>query len=361
MRLHRSAALALFALQSWVAAGGITYNLEVAANPTADQTDAYAKIRKAMDSAVGYYDTYTSIRKSLNIQYNPDVATADGGSGGTIRFGSSRSYMVVITAMHEISHTVGVGTTSQYQAYVSNGFFTGPLATAALREVEGNDTVRLHCDAQHIWPYGLNYASEVKSTQDLVKHAKIVGALYQDLFHESTYFEGRIRNVGTKTCIARSGNALVLGSCTDTASFVRIVAMGEAAKVYRLELGDRVLDISNKSTVAGIAAGTYDWNGGTNQEFTIEPTPLSSVQSSFLKMVHSGLHLRSEGTTVVQDASTATITNRAWELIRGSVPNASIDRRESTPPSGRKRDRFDALGRRGAVVRAVFDPARFQR
>ena len=357
MRILRPVALVLM-WSSWVAAGNFTYTLETVANPTADQTDAYQKIRQAMDSAVGYYDTYTSIRKSLTVQYDPSVATADAGSGGTIRFGSGRSYMVVITAMHEIAHTVGVGTTTQYEAYVSNGIFTGPLATAALRAIEGNDTVHLHCDSQHIWPYGLNYATEVKSTADLVDHCKIVDALYKDLYHESTYLEGRIRNVATKTCISLSGTALVLGSCTDTASFVRIVAMGDATKVYRLELGGRVLDISGQSKAAGVAAGTYDWNGGTNQEFTIEPTPLSSVPSSYLKMVHSGLYLQSSGTAVVQDVSTTSINNRAWELIPGALVPAGVGARAPSTV-GREPDRFDALGRRGMEVRSVFGAARF--
>jgi hypothetical protein len=337
---HARSTCLFLALATAVPAGSITYTLQTAANPTADQLDAYTRIRKAMDSAVGYYDTYTSIRKSLTVQYDSSVATADGGSGGTIRFGSGRSYMVVITAMHEIAHTVGVGTTSQWAPLVVNGLFTGDSATAALRRIESNDTDHLHADTQHFWPYGLNYASEVKSTADLVSHCKVVQGIVQDLFHEKTYFEGRLRNVATNSCASLSGTSLVLGSCTDTASFVRIVSMSDT--LYRLELGDRVLDIPNQSKAAGIAASTYSWNGGANQEFRISPSPLSSVVAVRLQMVQSGLWLHSSGTSVLQDPTT-TGTGFDWTLVSGSVPAAvrlpfRMDPDKSAP-------RRDPLGR----------------
>jgi hypothetical protein len=330
---------------SLASAGTFTYTLSKAATPSADQLDAYARIEKAMDSALGYYNAYTDIRRHLTVQYEPSVATADGG-GNNIRFGSSRSYMVVITAMHEISHTLGVGTTPQYAALVSNGIVNAPLATAVLRQIEKNDTVRLRGDRTHIWPYGLNYASEVKSTADLVNHCRIMNALYKDLFQEATFLEGRVRNVSSKQCITRSGNALAMGSCTDTAAFVRIVAIGATNPVYRLEVGDRVLDAPSQSSAAGLAMGTYPWNGGAHQQFRIEASPLSSVKANRLRMVHSNLYLHQVGTTVVQDAMNAA-TPFDWELIKGSVAPTGLARRPGSS-TGTEGARVDPLGRRSA-------------
>lgn len=328
---------------SLATAGTFTYTLAKVANPSADQLDAYTRIQKAMDSAVGYYNAYTDIRRHLTVQYEPSVATADGG-GNNIRFGSSRSYMVVITAMHEISHTLGVGTTTQYAALVSNGIVNAPQATAALRKIEKNDTVRLRGDKTHIWPYGLNYASEVKSTADLVNHCKIMDGLYKDMFHEAVYLEGRVRNVSSKQCITRAGSALAMGSCTDTASFVRIVGIGETNIVYRLELGDKVLDAPSQSVAAGLAMGLYAWNGGAHQQFRIEGSPLSSVKANRLKMVHSNLYLHPVGTTVAQDGMTAG-TAVDWELIKGSVASTGLAEhpRSVTRPDDQ---RVDPLGRR---------------
>jgi len=322
--------------------GLFTYALEKAASPTADQIDAYARIEKAMDSAVGYYETYTTIRKVLKVQYAADVPTADGSGTGAIRFGSNRSYMSVITAMHEIAHTLGVGTTAEYAALLKSGVVEGPKATAALRKITGDPTALLKGDAQHIWPYGLNYASEVKSTQDLVAHCTILEGLYQDMFHEALAFEGRVRNVATGSCMVRSGSALALGSCADTGARVRLVAIGDSAPVYRLEFGDKVLDAPNQSSTAGLALGLYAWNRGTNQKVRIEdaarPAPGAKLR---LRMVHSGLAVRSSGSAVVQDAVTASADARTWELLADATAVAIRRNLPSPLASGRS----DALGR----------------
>jgi hypothetical protein len=89
--------------------------------------------------------------------------------------------MEYITAMHEIAHTVGCGTASNWSSMVSGGDFTGSNATAALRAITGVATDVLHADTQHFWPYGLNYTSEVKSEADVIDHCKIVVAIRKDL------------------------------------------------------------------------------------------------------------------------------------------------------------------------------------
>lgn len=160
--------------------GNITYTLVREQNPTADQLDAYAKIKAAMDSAVMYYNNLTSISKQLTVYYNTSVSTADGNINGTIRFGSSRSYMDTCTAMHEIAHTVGVGQSSAWFAMVKNGIYTGTGATAELRNITGVSTDALHGDSQHFWPYGLNYSSEVKTDADYVNHCRIVNQMKKD-------------------------------------------------------------------------------------------------------------------------------------------------------------------------------------
>ncbi|NLP13595.1 MAG: hypothetical protein GX383_03735 [Clostridium sp.] len=160
--------------------GNITYTLITVSNPTEDQKDAYQRIKNAMDTAVEYYNTYTTITKELRVYYEPSVSTADGNINGSIRFGSNRSYMNHITAMHEIAHTVGVGTSSKWRSLVVNGVYTGSNAIAVLREVTGDSNAVLKGDNTHFWPYGLNYTSEVKSEADLINHCKIVDAMKKD-------------------------------------------------------------------------------------------------------------------------------------------------------------------------------------
>jgi hypothetical protein len=85
-----------------------------------------------------------------------------------------------VTAMHEISHTVGVGMTSAWLSKISNGVYTGTNATTMLRAISGNSNDVLHGDTQHFWPFGLNYVSEGSTNWDLVNHCGIVNAMKQD-------------------------------------------------------------------------------------------------------------------------------------------------------------------------------------
>jgi hypothetical protein len=167
------------ALANCVADGNITYTLARNANPSAQEQMAYDRITTAMDRALEYYNCHTNISRTLNVSYVPSVQTADGNPNGNIRYGSMDS-MNYITAMHETSHVLGVGD-SAYDALIVDGVFTGPAATAEIREITGDPSAEVHGDNQHFWPYGLNYVSEVMSETDLLNHMRIVVAIREDL------------------------------------------------------------------------------------------------------------------------------------------------------------------------------------
>ena len=158
----------------------ITYQLAKAAEPTPEEEKAYAQIQAAMDKAVGFYNKYTTVpRKHLLVKYSPGTPTADGSSNGTIRVGKNAKK--AHTLMHEIAHTLGVGTSGQWRKLMVDHVFTGENATATLREITGNPNAVLHGDRMHFWPYGLNYDKEVKSDEDLIRHCKMVDAICKDL------------------------------------------------------------------------------------------------------------------------------------------------------------------------------------
>ncbi|MGD9201224.1 MAG: hypothetical protein PVI26_06655, partial [Chitinispirillia bacterium] len=269
--------------------GNIAYTLHRESNPTSDQIDAYRRIKIAMDSALGYFNRLTTITKTLNVYYKPGVPTANGNFNGTIRFGANRYYMVVSTAMHEIAHTVGVGTTAKYKKLVKNRIFTGSHATAALREITGDSEVLLNSDSKHFWPYGLNYVHEMKSEQDLINHCKIVNAIYKDLFGEEVFFKrGNLKSVYDNRCINAVDNSkLRLGGCNTNASLVTVISLD--TNVYRIEFGNKVLDIPNKSRKADVIAALYGWNGGENQRVVFEFKDYGQKDSPFsIRMRHSG-------------------------------------------------------------------------
>lgn len=161
-----------------VAAATITWTLERASNPTADQQAAYTLITSAMNAAVARYNNLSDLGKSITVRYDTSVPTADGNLNGTIRFGGNRSYMTERTALHEIAHTIGVGTSSGWSSLGGSGTWTGAQATALVRQFDGS-SAKLSTGGGHFWPYGLNYESEFSGTA-ADRHVRIVAAMVRD-------------------------------------------------------------------------------------------------------------------------------------------------------------------------------------
>ncbi|WP_328784586.1 hypothetical protein OHT68_42340 [Streptomyces canus] len=164
--------------QEQVAAATITWTLERASNPTADQQAAYTLITSAMNAAVTRYNNLSDLGKSITVRYDTSVPTADGNLNGTIRFGSNRSYMTERTALHEIAHTIGVGTSSGWSSLGGSGTWTGAQATALVRQFDGS-SAKLSTGGGHFWPYGLNYENEFSGTA-ADRHVQIVAAMVRD-------------------------------------------------------------------------------------------------------------------------------------------------------------------------------------
>lgn len=308
------------------AAGHVSYTLHKSANPTADEQEAYKLITIAMDSAMYYYNKYTNLSKYINVYYSTGVPTAEASSNGDLRFGKDRNYMYVGTAMHEIAHTMGMGTTSEYQKMMVNGVFQGQKAQALLREIDGADA-ELHGDSQHFWPYGINYRSEVHSEQDLINHAKIVNAMYQDIFKEAFYKTVRIMMAGGSfNCMGiTSTNALELMDCKSEATIINLYTIGDNPVTYRIELGDRVVDIPNESTAAGVVASTYGWNGGAHQRYILEGAPVNTPDAYYLQNFKSKLYLQASGTQVVQNSKKDTEDSFIWLIrdVNEDIPDTS--------------------------------------
>uniref|UniRef100_UPI003F4946AE RICIN domain-containing protein n=1 Tax=Paenarthrobacter nicotinovorans TaxID=29320 RepID=UPI003F4946AE len=154
----------------------ITYNLQRSQNPTADELDAYTRITDAMDRAVARYNRLNNIDRVLTVSYVPGVTTADATIYGNIRFGSDRAYMQEGTALHEMSHTVGIGTSWMFDNNCQNNSWASALGL--LRSWDGPNAT-INCGGGHIWPYGLNYSNEYNE-QNFERHTKLVQAMLSD-------------------------------------------------------------------------------------------------------------------------------------------------------------------------------------
>lgn len=156
------------------ASEGITYTL---VNADAWPPEIKERIEKSMEDAVELYNKHGRFKKRIRVQYNPKVKTADGNSNGTIRFGKSISSR---TAMHEISHTLGIGTRQKYRQMMAGGKWSGKRANNLLREINDNDEAVLRGDKAHFWPYGLNHRKEDgKKAREY--HVKMVEAILLDM------------------------------------------------------------------------------------------------------------------------------------------------------------------------------------
>ena len=138
--------------------------------------DRRKRITEAMDAAVECYKRKGAFQKDPTANDSPGTPTADANYDGWINFGGSINRRV---ALHEIGHTLGIGTHANWQANIKDGKWTGKHALEQLREFDGKDAV-LHADRMHFWPYGLNFDNESSKENDL-RHVLMVAAMRKDM------------------------------------------------------------------------------------------------------------------------------------------------------------------------------------
>lgn len=165
--------------------GNVTYTLDI--DKTAYPTE-YNLIKIAMDSACWYYNRYTNFRGNVYVYYNAGIPTAQASYHGSLGFGPNTRYMWVGTAIHEMAHYVGSGTTTAWRAQLSGGVWQGATAKALLLSATGEvlkgDN---NSNAQHFWPYGINQKEEITGLGDanaqkngLILATKLVKAMCVD-------------------------------------------------------------------------------------------------------------------------------------------------------------------------------------
>ena len=169
--------------------GTITYSVRSGD----DNTGARARILDATKDAVNYWNNLTSIKSfHVNVGYESGTPTADCSYGGWIRVGSRTSYQRTGTLLHEMLHGVGVGTCGFWYdndnfrerrdgSNRSTGHWLGDRANDVVRFLDNSETEQLNGDYQHLWPYGVNGASEDNGSRDLyIANSLVCQALCED-------------------------------------------------------------------------------------------------------------------------------------------------------------------------------------
>jgi hypothetical protein len=159
--------------------GGENQEWQLREIPNATIQNAYNLITAAMNLAVARYNKWGNFNKLITVNYVPSVPTADANYNGNMRFGANTIYMREGTALHELAHCMGVGTSPRWNAplVVSNSF----VGTKTLQWIKYYDGLNgiVNTDTQHFWPYGLNQANEYNAIA-FDRHVRLVWAMLQD-------------------------------------------------------------------------------------------------------------------------------------------------------------------------------------
>lgn len=178
--------------------GQITYTIR-------DGGDAATKkrITDAVIEAVDNWNNLTEIKGfNTSVGYNSGVPTAECSYGGWMSVGSNTSYQAAGTIMHELLHAVGVIPWADTEWSRHNlrssvngdgygtGLWLGDRVTEVLRFWDNSTTSQLNGDYQHMWPYGINGASEDNHSEVLyLGNGLVCQALGEDgLQHTSSCF-----------------------------------------------------------------------------------------------------------------------------------------------------------------------------
>ena len=203
--------------------------------------DKRAAIVAAMTAAVDLYNANGYFAKTLWANYSPGVPTAQASYSGWIDFGGSIGTRV---ALHEISHTLGVGQVAAWNTNRSGNTWTGTYAKNRVKLFDGASAT-LSADAMHFWPYGLNYDTE-DGTTNRVRHIKMVSALRRDMGIVSDSDADGIPN---------DWEMFYFGDLTQTAT-------GDAD-------GDGTNNLAEYNADTNPAEATYQWTGTTTSDYTV--------------------------------------------------------------------------------------------
>ncbi|MES2438828.1 MAG: hypothetical protein V4584_07170 [Verrucomicrobiota bacterium] len=154
--------------------GAITYKLSDGSEKWPEERRN--RIVAAMEESIAFLNKNGSFKKAVIANNSPGTPTADANINGWINWGGSISRRV---AIHEIAHTLGIGTHENWGKNIKDGKWIGKFGIAQIQEFDGKDAV-LHADRMHFWPYGLNQDSESSKENDL-RHIKMVEAMRKDM------------------------------------------------------------------------------------------------------------------------------------------------------------------------------------
>ena len=164
---------------------------------------ANKRVNAAAQSACDIFNNLTEIVKHFNIGYSAGTPTADCyyADEPWMNMGANSSYQRTGTIMHEMQHGLGlVPYTTQWNKNIlrerldgdgrGTGHWLGERVSAFLDFWDNTTDSQLNGDFQHMWPYGINGASEDNGSNELyIGNGLVCQALGEDgLQHTSQLY-----------------------------------------------------------------------------------------------------------------------------------------------------------------------------
>ena len=175
--------------------GNVSYDYDNAGDAATNQ-----RIIAACEEAVWMWNNVTGIQGfNLSAHYVPGAGAGDGTAdcsyGGYMRISQNAAYQKTGTVLHEGAHGQGMVNYTDwvnpiYRTNGDRGDWLGARVDRVIQFLDNNASAKLHGDYQHMWPYGINGASEDNGTKELYYANAMIGqALGEDgLEHRSNTF-----------------------------------------------------------------------------------------------------------------------------------------------------------------------------
>lgn len=139
----------------------------------------------------------------------------------------------------------------------------------------------------------------------------------------------RFYSISDGKCLVADGNDIKLGDCESANSFA---SLSESGSSYRINFGEKVLEIPNESKAAGDAVGLWGWNGKAHQLLNLNKLGEYSGWVVSMRFSHSGHYVQASNGDVIQDGFPEGDERTAhWRILREGEELTSTDLTNSRP------------------------------
>lgn len=139
----------------------------------------------------------------------------------------------------------------------------------------------------------------------------------------------RFYSISEGKCLVADNNDIKLGDCESGSSYA---TLSESGSAYRINFGEKVLEIPNESKAAGDAVGLWGWNGKAHQLLNLNKLGEYSGWVVSMRFSHSGHYVQASNGDVIQDGFPEGDERTAhWRILKEGEEPTSTDLTNSRP------------------------------